>query len=162
MNNIIDTSGLKDILIPPRPDIFPLAWGWNLLIALLLIMGITLFILLYRYHTGPKYHALKILKDISTKKSDNLSALAAEISKLLKRVLLVKYPRKYITTLSGEKWQHFLIDTVPDNFTEKEAELIAFSTFKPQKETDVSVKKLLVHTEKFIRLILRKKNGYKK
>lgn len=100
MNNLPE---IKDIHIPDTVSMFPLAYGWW--VILVLIIGLFLFIQLVRFiiRTSKRYYALKELKNL-----DLLVGIDAVIglSNLLRRICSIKY--KNASSLYGKDWVNFL------------------------------------------------------
>lgn len=107
-----DLSLLHDIHTPPSISWWPLAPGWYLLVGgLVCVILLTLFFYRrYYVHGQAKRQALREL-DIIEKQYDqdnNSQNCSACLSKLLRRVALVYYPRTDIAGLQGEAWLLFL------------------------------------------------------
>lgn len=92
---------LADIHLQQAPGIWPLAWGWWLVIAAVLIA-----VLLAIYW-------LRLRNDRLAAQQEALVALKhacsiAELNTLLKRAALSYYPRQDVAGLTGERWLAFL------------------------------------------------------
>jgi hypothetical protein len=99
---------LRDIHVPPEPDIWPLAPGWWALLVLSLVL---LGLVTWRLYRG--YGALRrrrrILGELADLNGRNAGPdLAAEVSALLKRVALARFPRAEVAPLTGQNWLEFL------------------------------------------------------
>ena len=136
MNPQIDLSGLRDLHIPTEPSFWPLAYGWWVLLALVLLGIIALLVCWYLWQQRPVVYALKCQKQIA-KEPDDFYFLK-EISQLLKRVAIAAYGRPKIAPLSDQKWQDFLINVAPSIFTKDQAHLIAFAIYQPDKKISLS------------------------
>ena len=112
MQQGIDLSGLRDIHLPPMPSAWPLAWGWWILIAGAVFFCVGLWFLMFRKPrlTARKYALGEIARLSETYRNDSY-ALAAEISLLLRRIALLKFPRENVAGLYGRKWRLFLEST---------------------------------------------------
>jgi len=102
---------LKDIHLPPTPSIWPLALGWWLLFALLLIVGTYLFFVI-RKHLRIRKHK-RILFDELTNLEEKLrdspnKTHIAEANVLLRRIALAYYPEANVASLTGGDWLDFL------------------------------------------------------
>ena len=120
----IDLSGLKDIHIPIEPFWWPPAIGWIVLFLCVLfsvIIGIVVYLI---WRKQPKQYALRKLKRIY-KGSQNTILMARQISVLLKRVALLKYPREKVASLSEEKWGEFLSKQANKAFSKGQIEKIS-------------------------------------
>lgn len=101
---------LKDIHLPPPPELWPPAPGWWLLAF------IAIGICLYLVYLGIKYWrknayrrlALKELEDVFEQHKGQHTTLMTETNDLLKRVALTRYPRESVANLTGESWVAFL------------------------------------------------------
>jgi hypothetical protein len=124
----IDLSGLKDIHIPMEPFWWPPAIGWIILIVGIfscVFIGIIIYLI---WRKQPKQYALRKLKRIY-KASQNTILMARQISILLKRVALLKYPREKVASLSEEKWGGFLAKQTGKALTESQINLLVRSTY---------------------------------
>ncbi|MDH5628558.1 MAG: DUF4381 domain-containing protein [Gammaproteobacteria bacterium] len=99
---------LRDIHLPPAIDTFELAYGWWIVIGLLLIAG-----LLALYQWKQRLHARRYLKPALVElehisklspKSENLQILSA----LLKRVCLLYFPKHEFAAVAGKEWFEYL------------------------------------------------------
>ena len=120
----MDTSNnplaeLKDIHLPDSVSIFPLTIGWYILIVLLII-GIALFLWWRLKVRKQRKQTLKInqlLDEIESRCTDTANTIG-EVSILLKRVAVTKFPKHDIHKLFGERWLAFLDKTgKTNNFT---------------------------------------------
>jgi len=97
---------LKDIHLPQGVSIWPLAWGFWLLLAL-----IPLSYILYRW-IRPYYQAFKLrkvfLKQLKILEENPNSSTLTKMAILLKQAALVNYSRPEVASLYGEKWVEFL------------------------------------------------------
>ena len=104
-----DLSALKNIHLPKPVSIWPLAPGWIITIILMvaaLLIGSILF------RRGLRRYQLRksILQELDTIKQNYLSkqtpgnATCFHLSKLLKRLLLLKEKREDVASLSGNAW----------------------------------------------------------
>ena len=130
----IDLSGLKDIHIPSEPFWWPPAIGWIILFVGVLV-GIGVSVILYLFwRKQPKQYALRKLKRIY-KSSQNTILMARQVSALLKRVALLKYPREKVASLSEEKWGDFLFRQTSKSLTENQVNLLVSATYLRESTT---------------------------
>ena len=129
---MIDLSGLRDIHIPKEPSWWPPAIGWWIIFAAIIVIIIVGIILFRRWYNHPKQYALRELKKMYTK-SSNIVSLARQISMLLKRIVLIQYPRTKVATLTDEKWKEFLIKKTGPIFSDSQLELLAQATYMPER-----------------------------
>lgn len=99
---------LRDIHLPPVPDFWPPAPGWWVLFALgLVLFGLCLRWLYRRYRVARRRR--KILAELlHLAGRDSGPELVAEVSALLKRVALARFPRAQVASLTGSGWLEFL------------------------------------------------------
>jgi len=99
---------LRDIHAPPVPSLWPPAPGWWILLALSLVLLWLAAWWLYR-----RYRVLRRRRQILAALAgldggDAGPALAADVSALLKRVALARFPRAEVASLTGQDWLAFL------------------------------------------------------
>lgn len=111
---------LKDIRIPAVIENWPPAYGWWLLLSLI-ILGICLLCLWFvkfRKVRIAKRQAIVALQQIDVSSLDNVS----QLNQLLKRVAMSYFPNHNVQEMYGEKWTAFLASTLPSskskNFSE--------------------------------------------
>ena len=114
MNNMLPLE-LRDIHDAPPPGFWPPAPGWWI-IALLAILALIALSrrLLHRYYRWRRQRmALTILADIyqAFVQDKNASQFAAEVSILIRRLALLRFPRRNVAGLSGANWLAFLDET---------------------------------------------------
>lgn len=105
---------LQDIHLPEAASWWPLAPGWIVLIALLMIaIGFfgTRWVLAYRKNRYRRA-ALTELEQLASELNDEAHAAATlqATNALLKRVALRAYPREDVAALNGAAWARFLIE----------------------------------------------------
>jgi len=102
---------LKDIHLPTDPDIWPLALGWWLLLALSFVVAVWLVLAIRKYFCIKKHKRMLFneLEQLETKlkKSPNKD-LVAETNILLRRLALAYYPNASAASLTGGDWLKFL------------------------------------------------------
>ncbi len=102
---------LRDIHLPPTPDPWPPAPGWWLLAALLLILVTWIGLVAARRlrRRRRRRRILALLREFDrTLGPDQDARFAAEVSALLRRLALTRYPREQVAGLTGEEWLAFL------------------------------------------------------
>lgn len=104
-------ANLNPIHTPPDVSVWPLAWGWWLVIAALLVTVLLLafFVVRHRQFNRARRSALALLEDISPRQAD----WPARCNALLKRVAVTYYPTEEVASLFGEKWREFLCYCLP-------------------------------------------------
>lgn len=107
-------NALRDIREPAAPGFWPPAVGWWVLAALLLIGLILLGWLAWRrsQRQRPIRQALEELESWRNHAAnDHDTEAASELSALLKRAALTRYPRSSVARLTGDAWLAFLDDS---------------------------------------------------
>ena len=106
---------LRDIHLPPDIGWWPLAWGWWLLIGLVLLGLVTLVWWLLKRPTSPKRinlsaqsSALQELTRIEQQYKNDPLGLVRELSVLLRRIAISLYGRRSVAGLTGLSWLQFL------------------------------------------------------
>ncbi len=107
----IDLSGLRDIHLPPLPSVWPLAWGWYALAAAVLLCAFFLWLALKKKRLTAKKYALREIDGLCAGYAADPYRLASEISLLLKRIALMRFPRERTAGLYGKQWRAFLNET---------------------------------------------------
>lgn len=111
MNNVPD---IKDIQLPDGVSIFPIAYGWWIVLGGLLFLFLFVKLIIWGIKTSKKHYALKQISQISTV---NPIHTAVQLSELLRRICIVKYPEA--RSFYGEQWLEFLKQhataALPDN-----------------------------------------------
>lgn len=150
MNGIqIDLSGLKDIIIPIKPDFFPLAIGWWIVmicgvIALLIIVGLAV----HHYYLPLPYALRELKKEYSQNKTP--VRFAKNVSKLLKRAAILKYSSEKVGALSDEMWMRFLSQQSNGKIIPEIVNFIAFSTYLPDNQKKSVSKKVVYDAAKIL------------
>lgn len=113
--NGMPTLELRDIHAAPPPDFCPPAPGWWV-VALIAIIALVFCIrFFYRYYRRWRrrrmvFQALaKVRQTFETDAST--THLAAELSMLIRRVALARFPRNRVAGLQGTGWLAFLDET---------------------------------------------------
>lgn len=107
---------LRDIHAPPFPDWWPPAPGWWLVALLLIAVLFLLLRQLYRLYQRQRRRraAFAALQVAQQRLSEDTHVLAAELSVVLRRVALSRFPRYQVAALSGDAWLQFLDQTGGD------------------------------------------------
>lgn len=108
----IDLSGLKDIHLPAVPSLWPLpAVFWIVLAALLCCIFLARWIWIKKHQLTAKKYANREVESITKRFSENSYKTATELSLLMRRIALMKYPRQDVSGLTGKTWRQFLEKT---------------------------------------------------
>ena len=158
MNQSIDLSGLKGLHLMNQPSWWPLAYGWWVILgALILAIIITLLIKRW-WQSRPVVYALNEIKRIEKQDVSDLDFLHA-LSDLMKRVAILKFGRETISPLAEDKWQNFIIKTVPNLFSKPQAKVIAFSPYLTKLKAPIDRRVFISLVEQWIRKTLKNKNS---
>ncbi|OEF23289.1 DUF4381 domain-containing protein [Vibrio rumoiensis] len=106
---------LAPLHLPAEPGLWPLAWGWWAILALV-VLTILIMVLLYKRHKKrrlAKKTVLRLLKQTTRNQAGNKKV--ATVNDLLRQVCLSYYPRPMLASLHGERWYAFLDDQHPSN-----------------------------------------------
>ncbi|HHZ83293.1 MAG TPA: DUF4381 domain-containing protein [Nitrospirales bacterium] len=112
MNSPVPQLPLRDIHLPGPISWWPPAPGWWILLALL-ITG-TMLIVLYAWYQRKRNRMRRVsLKEIDAIQEafhahKNNTRLVRELSVLLRRVCVSRYPRVDVASLTGVAWMSFL------------------------------------------------------
>lgn len=119
-----DLPEIKDLQIPDGVSVFPVAYGWWVVLSVL-IAGLILFKIISHYlRVNKRRYALKEAENITI---ENPVSAAVLLSELLRRVCLLKY--KEASAFSGEDWISFLNEHSSSPLGEKAAKLLSFAPF---------------------------------
>lgn len=134
MEHQIDLSGLRDIIEPIKPDFFPPAIGWWIVMVGALICFLILIGLWVHYYFSPLSYAVRELKK-DYRQRHKPAQFAKNVSKLLKRAAILKYGRERVAALSDEMWMRFLSGQSHGKTQLEIIKFIAFSTYLPDNKT---------------------------
>lgn len=128
---------LRDIHAPPVPELWPPAPGWWLLLVLVLAaLGFASWWFYRRFRAVRRRR--RILNELEDLKGISMGAdLVAEVSALLKRVALARFPRTDVASLTGQGWLDFLDrNGGAGRFTEGPGRVLAEGPYAPAPAFD--------------------------
>jgi len=102
---------LRDIHLPGPPDFWPPAPGWWLLTAVLLGLLAWGGLLAWRQMKIrlQRRHILALLEQMERSSNGQATPeLLAQLSRLTRRLALMRFPRRDIASLTGQDWLRFL------------------------------------------------------
>lgn len=145
----IDLSGLKDIVVPVKPDFFPPAIGWWVviiggLVGLLAVIGYAV-----HYYFLPLTYALRELK-YDYRKDLKTVKFAKNVSKLLKRASILKYGSEKVGALTDEMWVRFLSQQSHGKIAQDVIKYIAFSAYLPDNQKKSVSNKMIYEAAKVL------------
>jgi cbb3-type cytochrome oxidase subunit 3 len=106
-----DLSQLRDIHLPAAVSWWPPAPGWwLLLVVLVLVISVVWFIYRRRKRNAWRREALAEMRRLRDQVSRQQSSqsVVGELSVLMRRVAISRFPRESSASLSGDKWLAFL------------------------------------------------------
>jgi len=111
---------LRDIHIPDGVSAFPPAYGWWILLFLLISLPIIIRIIRSAQRKSRKFFALNLID-----KTDDNSIIksAVKISEILKRICIYKYPQA--VNMFGKDWIEFLNTNAKNHISGETAELLS-------------------------------------
>ena len=90
---------LRDIHLPDGVSTFPIANGWWLILAGIILLFLLIQFILYLRRYSKARYALKLLREIS---AENIIDAAKQMSEILRRICILKY--KEAAALLGPDW----------------------------------------------------------
>ncbi len=128
---------LRDVILPPDPSFWPPAIGWWLLAVLAVVLAVSA---LY----GIRYFSARLARTSVVNKVSNLKQLdsktaVVELSILLKKIAVTKYPRAQVAGLTGSSWLEFLDQSGDtDQFTRGPGRILATAPYSKQIAEDLN------------------------
>lgn len=152
-------DALRDIHLPPPISWWPPAPGWWLaaLLVPLLIGG-----LWWWWRAGRlKRAGLKALRELYTQQSTRPDTFVAELSTLLRRCAVVRFPREEAAGCVGREWLAFLDRTgATSDFTEGAGAVLASAPYRPGEAVDVDALKGVA--ERWLRRALGRRGRWRR
>lgn len=121
---------LRDIHLPEGVSAFPIANGWWLSLAGIVLLFLLIQFILYLRRYSKARYALKLLNEIS---AENVVMAAKEMSEILRRICVLKY--KEAAVLLGPDWIVFLNTKSKTPIENKSAELLINAPYIPQESS---------------------------
>lgn len=131
---------LRDIHLPAEPGWWPPAPGWWIVAALALVLLLWLSrIALRRYRLHRQRRRILAMLDALAQADGELTPAAiTEISTLLRRLALMRFPRQRVASLTGNAWLRFLDATGGDDgFTHGPGQVLASGPYQPRLPADM-------------------------
>jgi len=126
---------IHDIYIPDGVSIFPLAYGWWIILGGIVAAFFLIKFILWSIKTSKKYYALTVLKNIDT--TSPVDA-ALKMSELLRRICNIKY--KKASALYGKDWIDFLNEKSSYKISGDTANLLIYAPFMDVKNNTYQAK----------------------
>lgn len=121
---------IQDIELPPDIGLWPIAWGWWALLALIII--ITVISIIYWRRNRYRFFALKCLRIYfdDYQQTQNLHIYCQQSARLLREIAITHYGRHAVSNLNGNEWIVFLnAKTKNPTFDEKIATYLTQAPF---------------------------------
>lgn len=131
MNNIPE---IRDIHIPQGVSIYPLAYGWWVMLVVGILSIVGMWFVFWAIKTSKKYYALKTLNNIQV---SSIVSSAIEMSELLRRICNVKYTEA--SSLYGKEWSDFLVNKTNFKISERALNLLIFAPFMDKNSNQYSI-----------------------
>jgi len=134
---------LRDIHLPDPVSWWPPAIGWWLLLALLILLPIIIWAMRkLKARQALRKQALAELSSIETNfdQHQNSQQLVSELSILLRRICISRFPRHDVAGLNGEAWTDFL-NSQANSFDAETSQALISGPF--QKQCDISSQTLI-------------------
>ena len=151
MNTSIELiKQLHDIHSPPFISLWPPAIGWWI-IALLITLITAWYYYKYYFITHKiRRIALQKFKRLQQLHYKNQNQLIIELSILIRRVALAKFPQHQVAKLNGNTWLQFLDKTGnTKEFTQGLGQTLSVAPY--QKSPEIEIDRLMLIIEKWIR-----------
>ena len=145
---------LRDIHLPASVSWWPPAPGW-VAVALVLLGLAGLLVYLHRRRHAPRRAALREWNQLAARyrHDGDAAALAAGLSRLLRRAALVRAERQRVAGLTGEAWLAFLDRAGgTDAFTAGPGRALAEAPYRPAPVPDGEA--LLACSHAWLRTVL--------
>ena len=131
---------LRDIHLPDNVSWWPIAAGWWLLLAIIILsIAIIWFLHIKKERGRLRKQALAELEKVETRfnQHQDTQQLASELSILLRRVSISRYPRTDVAGLTGQAWLNFL-NAQTKSFDTDSANAILNGPFQRQPDINSS------------------------
>ncbi len=151
MNQSIELiKQLHDIHSPPLISLWPPAIGWWIMAILIILITVCYYYKYYFITHKIRRAALKKFKQLQQLDYKHQNQLIIELSILLRRVALAKFPQRQVAKLNGNTWLQFLDKTGhTKEFTQGSGQILSVAPY--QKSPQIEIDRLMVLIEKWIR-----------
>lgn len=149
---------LKDIYLPARvSQWWPLAYGWWLLLGLI-VLAFIIFLIILHFRKKRNSYKDSIINDfrmaIEETQQNKPKEVLQNISVYLKRVALQKFPNQQIKTLHGEQWLDFLDSKMKNqNFKNTKANMLV-NCYRAVELDKQTLNEILTVSEQWLRRVL--------
>lgn len=137
-------SQLRDIHLPDPVGLWPLAWGWWVLIALLAAALLAGF-LYWRRHKRQRRYRQQAKAELESayrlyRENGEVALYLQNLSLVLRRAALTAFPRRQVAGLKGQAWLEFLDQSLPGTetpFTQGKGRVLATGPYQRAPEADI-------------------------
>jgi len=137
-------SQLHDIHLPARISWWPPAPGWCLLLAIVLLAAVVLYAV-HRLRNRNHWRRFALM-ELTRLREQNAAqhfaprAVVSELSILLRRVAISRFPREEVAGLNGDAWLVFLDRGLGENavFQSDAGRLLTSIPYRPEMAIDSS------------------------
>lgn len=158
MNDLSDQLPLRDIHLPEPIGWWPLAPGWWILLAILILLPVLIALFIkWRRHQRRQGRVkqqvedeLKRIRDSYQQHQDSLR-LIQELSALLRRAAISRYPRSEVASLTGEHWLNFLdrqLDST--DFSQGTGRILGDAPYRPTTPSPEDAEALLALSQRWL------------
>lgn len=141
MNDPLDLP-LRDIHLPDAVGLWPLAYGWWVLIFILLSMVLITVFLYYRNKRNRLSAITLAKKELAEiqdafSRDNNSEQLVRQVSILMRRLAISLFPRTDVAHLTGQGWLNFLDQCVEgDPFSGGEGRILIDAPYRQNFESE--------------------------
>lgn len=144
MEQMDPLAQLKDIHLPEPVGLWPLAWGWWVLLILIVLILAWIVFLWRRQQARNRYRALAIAELHRAKlifdQERDVASYLQHVSIILRRAALTGCGDSYHANLSGEAWLQWLDNQCPaihKNFTAGPGRVLLTGPYQKAPEADI-------------------------
>ena len=141
------TEQLRDVHLPEAISWWPLAWGWWVLLVLIICAASTTIWLIKRSINKNRYRGLATTELKSAfrqwNQDNNNMAYLQNANAILKRAVLHTTQQASLTTNSGQAWVELLNNWSAQTLSETSQNALAYGCYQANCDTDIKA----VHTE---------------
>ncbi|HHJ80996.1 MAG TPA: DUF4381 domain-containing protein [Candidatus Tenderia electrophaga] len=150
------TLPLRDIHLPEAVSWWPPALGWWLLLALLILLPIIVWAI-HKFLARQQLRKLALAElntiEAKFKQQQNSQQLLRDISALLRRICISRFPRHDVAGLTGEAWANFL-NSQAHSFDAHISQALVNGPF--QKQYDIDAQALINASRDWIKQVAGK------
>lgn len=145
-------SGLRDIHLPPPPELWPPAPGWWLLAVVAVVaLGLTLGFAFAAWRRGrPRRATVRAIGALRDRHAagESSGVLVGELATLVRRAAMIRHQRSRVAGLTGREWLEFLDDD-EHHFTQGDGACLASAPYA--RSEPVNFDALLAICERWVR-----------